>query len=642
MTMKDRTWVKAFVLGSALALAACSVEGTISSDDGGNSGKIDPDNPGTGGNTGITDPDNPGTGGNTGITDPDNPGTGGNSGTDKPSAGEGDKPGTDADACKNIDLMTSAQNCGTCGNACGEYDTCEEGVCTCMEGYSDCDGDGKCDTEGECECMPGDTLLCYQGAQETMNVGECKSGVWQCEKRATGKYGWGDTCVGQVMPSYHYICDPTRPDLDVDCDGRPDATQDDDGDGYTICNPAGDAIWDCCDNYNMCETTHPEFIHPGRAECDGNGIDDNCDGKIDDAGVTCEELAKTSCEIQERSCGNPSNWAYPNVEFGDIDKLKELAFAIDACVDIVTKDSKKSGILEISVDNSNAESPKGEQINILSGMFDTSKNKLIAPRAGESFVLLSSGYAMDAKALNEKGYYSGDFTYGSEGKIPEPYKTAHKNQLQTHPSCPTGGTKINDAVHLHLKMRAPENAKGFSFDFRFFSREYPYYVCTEFNDFFLALLTDENGKPLPGVGDDGNISFDKKGNPVSVNNAFFTTCANPRCGAPNICKLMSCDPEAKTCGTSCVDGSAEVAAYYPNPYLYSSDPVNSGGKRGGGTAWLTTQAPVVPGEVFNLDFYIWDTGDHAYDSTVILDNFQWRCDETKVGTDFATGSGKVN
>ena len=104
---------------------------------------------------------------------------------------------------------------------------------------------------------------------------------------------------------------------------------------------------------------------------------------------------------------------------------------------------------------------------------------------------------------------------------------------------------------------------------------------------------------------------------------------------------MACDPNANTCGTGCVDGSDALAAYYENYYASSNDYTST--KRGGGTAWLTTQAPVVPGEIFNLDFYIWDTGDQVLDSSVIIDNFQWKCTETQVSTDFATGgSGKVN
>ena len=43
----------------------------------------------------------------------------------------------------------------------------------------------------------------------------------------------------------------------------------------------------------------------------------------------------------------------------------------------------------------------------------------------------------------------------------------------------------------------------------------------------------------------------------------------------------------------------------------------------GATGWLVTQAPVEPGEEFSIRFAIWDTGDQAWDSTVLIDNFQW-------------------
>ena len=44
---------------------------------------------------------------------------------------------------------------------------------------------------------------------------------------------------------------------------------------------------------------------------------------------------------------------------------------------------------------------------------------------------------------------------------------------------------------------------------------------------------------------------------------------------------------------------------------------------GGGTGWLTSQAPVQPGEIISLEFLIWDTGDESYDSSVLLDNLTW-------------------
>lgn len=462
-----------------------------------------------------------------------------------------------------------------------------------------------------------------------------------------------DSCKGQVTPSYDYICDPTQPDLDVDCNGLPDATQDEDGDGYAICNELGDAPADCCDNTRMCNTSRPDLINPGRIDCFGNQIDDNCSGKVDDnPDILCgtEEAAVADCKIKERSCSALDRWQYNATRNVSASGALSLAKAMDVCLDVVTKESHMPGLIEFSIgpasDYNIGIDPK--QFNIKDGMYDINGTNLIPPREGNTFVILSSGIAGDVKTeLNALGKDDAKLSLG--GSIPEPYRSAHKNQLQTHPLCASGGADIYDTVRLHLKIRAPKTAQGFSFDFRFFSREYPYYVCSAYNDFFLALLTDDDGKALPGVAEDGNISFDKDGNPVSVNNAFFTTCAAAPCTEKfakpmedHCPAMLSCDATTNTCGGNmCKDGADALAAYYPDPYTGAggADPAD---KRGGATAWLTTKAPVQPGEVFNLDFYIWDTGDLKFDSSVILDNFQWICSETTVGTDFATGGGVVN
>jgi hypothetical protein len=54
----------------------------------------------------------------------------------------------------------------------------------------------------------------------------------------------------------------------------------------------------------------------------------------------------------------------------------------------------------------------------------------------------------------------------------------------------------------------------------------------------------------------------------------------------------------------------------------------------GATAWLTTSAPVVPGEVVTVDFHIWDTSDTSLDSLVLIDDFQWLIEPTEVVTKF--------
>ncbi|MBO5752622.1 MAG: choice-of-anchor L domain-containing protein, partial [Proteobacteria bacterium] len=253
---------------------------------------------------------------------------------------------------------------------------------------------------------------------------------------------------------------------------------------------------------------------------------------------------------------------------------------------------------------------------------------IINPQAGSSFAGMATGEFYS-------GLVSGNFLDG--GSLPKIYSDAHGGKLQSSPDCSSGTyADINDTVHLKLTLKAPANAKGFKFDFRFFSHEYWYYVCTEYNDFFLAILESN----ATGIPQDGNIAFDKEGNPVSVNNAFFTTCVAPSCSSSNFLNATATGCPASMqcisgkCGTvygTCPDGNADL-------YAFDSD----GGKyetSGGATAWLTTTAPILPGEEFILNFYIWDTGDNGYDSAAIIDNFRWITSggSVSVGTDFSDG-----
>jgi hypothetical protein len=67
---------------------------------------------------------------------------------------------------------------------------------------------------------------------------------------------------------------------------------------------------------------------------------------------------------------------------------------------------------------------------------------------------------------------------------------------------------------------------------------------------------------------------------------------------------------------------------------FANDPGYCGSNdlAGGGTGWLTTTGNVVPGEIIELRFTIWDTGDQWYDSLVLLDNFQWSVNASTPGT----------
>ncbi len=559
---------------------------------------------------------------------------------------------------EDIDLMSDAQNCGTCGHACVNA-ICNEGKCECEPDYFDCDENGTCETLHECACRPGETTPCYEGDEKTKDVGRCKSGYFKCIVDENGAYLDYTECIGQVLPAEtisEFTCDADDPELDNDCNGVADTKQDEDEDGFAICKDS--AISDCCDNQKWCNNPKPELIHPGvSVDYNDNQIDDNCNGTVDEGEISCS--APTPCEGAE--CGvEACKFSYGECDQGlvwnnsnDANSALLLAQSMDICMN-QSSDPTKGSLLEYSVHRSGYKDKQVTpgQINIPEGMKDKTGNTLIKPRLGHSFALLSTGVAKDVFHGAPSSYVQNSetqlppgafFGVSIEDKVPDIYLAAHGNQLQTHPNCTAGtSTSIADSVVLHLKLQAPQDAKGFSFDFRYFTHEYPYYVCSSWNDFFLVLMTDESGKPIGNP--DGNIAFDKAGNPISVNNAFFTTCKAPHCSdsqAFGMGGMNACPPsytagcQEGVCGKC--DSFDELYAFTPTPYVGEGNAMEDA-NCGGGTAWLTTQVPISGGQVFNLDFYIWDTYDVKKDSSVILDNFRWLCEASSVNTEFAPPS----
>ena len=200
----------------------------------------------------------------------------------------------------------------------------------------------------------------------------------------------------------------------------------------------------------------------------------------------------------------------------------------------------------------------------------------VLPREGGNVLGLSSGAA---RMPSQAGFCGGISCNGTgPGTAPPGFP-------QDVPAC-DGGQNILDDYALELTLRAPSNATGFQFDFDFYSYEYPEWVCTEYNDQFIALVS-----PAPEGSIDGNISFDAMGNPVSVNIAFFDVC------------------------DGCALGTAELSGT-------GFDQFNDSGA----TSWLSTTSPVEGGAEFTIRFALWDTGDANYDSTVLIDNFRWIAD----------------
>lgn len=149
------------------------------------------------------------------------------------------------------------------------------------------------------------------------------------------------------------------------------------------------------------------------------------------------------------------------------------------------------------------------------------------------------------------------------------------------------GGGANDLAFMSLTAVVPENTFGFTYDFAFFSVEYPGFYQTQYNDMYVAWLESE--------GWTGNVSFDELGAPISLNAGFLDFK-----DAPNIYDCPAPCEAPELAGTA-AQGHA-------------------------GTRWLTSNAPVVPGETIEVYFAIFDLADTALDSAVMLDNWLWTCE----------------
>jgi len=340
---------------------------------------------------------------------------------------------------------------------------------------------------------------------------------------------------------------------------------DDDGDGFLD----GDDCNECDANVNAGAV---EVI--AQPNMDGTlpePADEDCDGMVDNGVASCDAGLQV---------GNPDPYAG--------------AAAIELCQKATAAD-KKWGVMEalyVRADGSNAAPPDPRQWGI-----KPSFGPNVNVQGGERMLVLSAGYARDASDPDACGSTTCTINYG--GSAPPGFP-------QDVPNC-SGSTAINDDVALQLKIRTPKNATGYSFNFKFYSFEFPEWVCTSFNDQFIALVS-----PPPMGSINGNVSFDKNTNPVSVNIAFFDVC----------------DPASSAqWAQSCFGGCPPL----PNPYCPSgtAELIGTGfkewdfGSWAGGTSWLKTQVPVTGGEVIDIRFAIWDTGDQALDSSAMIDNFQW-------------------
>jgi hypothetical protein len=215
-------------------------------------------------------------------------------------------------------------------------------------------------------------------------------------------------------------------------------------------------------------------------------------------------------------------------------------------------------------------------------------------QAGKHMLALSSGTARQPTDLGYQDVSGFDKGYVSGSPMGFPKES---------PACPGVTTgEPHDGAALEVQIRVPTNATGFTFDFNFFTYEWPDYVCSEYNDFFVALLS-----PKPMGQADGNISFDKQGNPVSVNNAFLQVCG---------CQGNPPSP--------CIAGNKTFPCALGDTDLIGTGfGFDTAGQDHGSTGWLQTKAPVPPGSQITIRWVVYDSSDGVLDTSTLIDNWQW-------------------
>jgi len=388
--------------------------------------------------------------------------------------------------------------------------------------------------------------------------------------------------------------------IDDDCNGLVDADMD--GDGYTEAN--GD-----CDDYDPDVYPHaPEDGGNGTGE--PNGIDDDCDGIIDNHLPTVDDDGDGFSEV-EGDCDDNDIYANPGAYDVPDNQLDEdcngipddtvlecdtglavddsdpfnAARAIGLC-HVASETGSEWGVLSARWVLADGADPSGySSFPVGHGILDAF-GATVTVREGVKLLAISSGAARQPSdpGYQDPGGYDKGYTSG----------TAWGYQ-PTSPFCPgvTTGTP-HDSIALELSIRVPTNALSASFDFNFFTYEFPVYICSEYNDYFVALLD-----PTPPGQTDPNVSFDSNNNPISVNNALLQVCNPPQTAGGIFFACPLGDTELQSTG---FEGHAA-------------------------TGWLQTTINLDPtatnNGVITLLFGVWDSGDGVLDSTVVIDNWQW-------------------
>jgi len=360
-----------------------------------------------------------------------------------------------------------------------------------------------------------------------------------------------------------------------------------DHDGYPA--PA-----DCNDN--------DPAVNPDAYDFVGDGVDNDCDGTVDNPVVTCETIPATAP-------GTPQDFA----RAADLCPQRAITHTgkpFDPVVNALWGEVQGTGTGSTLWTSKT----KPQQVNIVSSFGQN------AAQVGKTMFGLANGPwgATDPRgspALDPAGFNLIDAC----GDIP----LAPQDCVSLTGNKAAASVSVQDWAELTLWLQVPVNASGLSFRFAFFSSEFNQWWQSAANDAFFALVTS---KTLKGT----NVAIDSTGLGVTVNSSFFQLCPAP----PGPAGLMESAALGQCVG---VGGSASVAGSLAGTGYDGAGASSDAGAPdtvrsvsgdlyvyGGGTGWLSAAFPVTPGEQLEVRVVIMDTFDGLKDSVVLVDGFTWQ------------------
>jgi len=182
--------------------------------------------------------------------------------------------------------------------------------------------------------------------------------------------------------------------------------------------------------------------NPANYDIPGNNCDDDGDGKVDNVFV---------CDANLPATGAASLFAQ----------------ALGLCQAASGPNDAKWGVISATYTNSHAGS--GAPNDLQHGILPKFGN-VIVPREGMRLGVLSSGSARETDS--DMGPEFKGLKSGMQGLLPNPGATP-AGYPKPASGCPQMGNATFDVIDVKLVIKAPANAKGFKFDFDFWSGEWP-------------------------------------------------------------------------------------------------------------------------------------------------------------------------